>query len=127
MTKQTGFTIIELLVVISVISLISSVILTAVGSAREKAKDSKRLAEKNEVIKAMQFYFDDHGTFPPTPTTNYWACVAPSSESCYLGTLNGDDSLVTALTPYLPVLPTNNVPIGTWPHNRMTYKANAAA
>lgn len=62
--EKRGFTLIELLVVISIIGLLSSVILASLNSARMKARDAKRKADLHSLETAVQFYYDDNGTFP---------------------------------------------------------------
>lgn len=47
--KKEGFTLIEMLVVVAVIGLLSSVLLTALGPAKNKAKDSRIIQEMNQV------------------------------------------------------------------------------
>lgn len=52
---------IELLVVISIIGLLSSVVLVSLGSARAKARDAKRLSDIHQVVLALDLYHDSNG------------------------------------------------------------------
>ncbi len=47
--SKGGFTLIEMLVVVAIIGLLSSVILTALGPAKNKAKDARIMQEVNQV------------------------------------------------------------------------------
>jgi len=47
--NKKGFTLIEMLVVVAIIGVLSSVLLTAVGPARDKAKDARIIEEINQV------------------------------------------------------------------------------
>lgn len=47
-----GFTLVELLVVISIISLLSSIVLTSVNSARNKARYARAGEELSQFVKA---------------------------------------------------------------------------
>ncbi len=60
-----GFTLIELLVVIAIIGLLASVVLVSLNSTRKKARDTKRLADINQIQKALALYYDANGQYPP--------------------------------------------------------------
>lgn len=71
--NQKGFTLIELLVVIAIIGLLASVVLLALGSARQKSRDAKRLGDVRQLASAMELYFNDNNSYPTT-----YASLAPS-------------------------------------------------
>jgi prepilin-type N-terminal cleavage/methylation domain-containing protein len=62
--KKNGFTIIELLMVISIISLLSTVIFNFTNETRAKARDSVRLSDMKQIGTAMQMYYQDTGKIP---------------------------------------------------------------
>jgi prepilin-type N-terminal cleavage/methylation domain-containing protein len=70
-----GFTLIELLVVISIIGLISSVVLASVTQARFKAYTVQINTGVKQYIIAMESYYLDNGTFPPTSPLNQFYCL----------------------------------------------------
>ncbi len=62
--NQKGFTLIELLVVIAIIGLLASVVLLALGSARQKSRDAKRLGDVRQLSSALELYFNDNNGYP---------------------------------------------------------------
>ena len=62
--KIKGFTLIELLVVIAIIGLLSSVVLASLNAARDKANDSRRKQDLQQLAKALTMYHLDTGTLP---------------------------------------------------------------
>lgn len=62
--KLKGFTLIELLVVVAIIGILATVVLTSLNTAREKARDAKRLADIRTIQNAMELYYLDNGRYP---------------------------------------------------------------
>lgn len=57
--NEKGFTLIELLVVIAIIGLLSTLAVVALNSARQKSRDSKRVADIKQVQTALELFFAD--------------------------------------------------------------------
>jgi len=70
MKKATdrGFTLIELLVVIAIIGILSTLAVVALNSARQKSRDSKRVADIKQIQTALELYYSDKHGYPPAPT-----------------------------------------------------------
>lgn len=110
---------------ISIISLLASVVLTSLNNARGKARDAKRLIDKNQMILALNLYYNDNNSWPP-PIGSEGVCVGPAGETCWVDKI-GSAAFVSAMSPYLASFPNNNAPTGTAAYNRMVFVSNAAA
>ena len=68
--NKKGFTLIELLVVIAIIGLLSTLAVVALGSARQKARDAKRVSDLKQIQTALELYYTDKNAYPPAPNPN---------------------------------------------------------
>lgn len=75
--NKKGFTLIELLVVIAIIGLLSTLAVVALTSARQKARDSKRVADMKQLQTAMELVFSQNGKY----TIDGVTCGAPKAVS----------------------------------------------
>ena len=58
MKNNKGFTLIEMLVVIAIIGLLSSVVLVALGPSRNKAKDTRIISDVNQARVILETKYD---------------------------------------------------------------------
>ncbi len=104
-----GFTIIELLVVISIIGLLATIVLATLNPARAKARDAARELQVQQIHNAVQLYMAETGHSPTLqstcdgslPGTSLADCIATSYDNS-----NGRWSQFMAdLAPYMSSLP----------------------
>jgi len=117
---RRGFTLIELLVVIAIIGILSATVLVSLNSARAKAKDASRMAAVQQMAKALELYYHDHGKYPEHPNPYYYA-VSPHETDGDCGYSNAWCDLEEELSPYMSSLPRD---IGA---RRYTFKTNEGA
>ena len=63
--KRTGFTLVELLVVISIIAVLAGLLLPAVNAAREASRRAQCINNQRQVAFAVLMHNDTHGYIPP--------------------------------------------------------------
>ncbi|MDO8462870.1 MAG: prepilin-type N-terminal cleavage/methylation domain-containing protein [bacterium] len=118
--QSRGFTLIELLIVIAIIALLATLAIFAVGSARVRARDAKRIADVKQTMNALELYAVNNGGYPGAAATG-GVELGTGSGSCL-----DDAGFVAACatgTTYMANVPSHPVP----PAGSYTYSGATAA
>jgi len=62
--KKAGFTIIELMIVITIIGILSAISVVALNQIRKDSRDSKKITDLERIQTALEFYFMDNHNYP---------------------------------------------------------------
>lgn len=63
-SRRAGFTLIEMLVVVAVIGLLSSAVLVGLNDARERARDSRRVADLRQIQNGLEIFYSNNRFYP---------------------------------------------------------------
>ena len=78
-----GFSLIELLVVISIIAVITGLSLTNFLGARERARDTRRKSDLQQLKNALRLYYNDYNKYPASDSNTYIAgCGTDGTVKC---------------------------------------------
>jgi len=112
-SRQSGFTLIEILVVIGLIAVLAAIVLIAINPGRQFAlgRDSQRTSNLNAILNAIgQRMADNKGIFQGTFQigTAIYTCNALPSSTTTIVTSGGGSGDLSCLTPtYIPTLPSD--------------------
>ncbi len=95
-----GFTLVEIIVVMAVISVLMMVVFASFSESRKKARDTARIADMQQLAAALQVYAATYGKYP---SATEGACTWQNSFN------SGGCLRVLVTTGLLPVLPTDPI------------------
>lgn len=110
-TKTQGFTLVELMVVISLIAFLAAAVFTSINDSRAVARDTKRVADMEAIEQALFLFRQANGRHPNESIDGV------SNTGQMIGVGNAID---TALAPYLSEVPRDPI------HDAGTGEAPAA-
>ena len=138
-TKKSGskgFSLIELLVVISIIGLLTSVVLSNLTSARGRARDAKRALEMQTIFNAINLFYDQYDCLPKTSGTTCAGAAGYSEANAGGWDYSSQGGFLTFLRtsgviPNVPIDPLNNMtgdatPVGTYSYRYYCYSGSPA-
>lgn len=103
---RSGFTIVELLIVIVVIGILASITIVAFNGIQGRARDTQRVQDMNSIVKALEVYKIQNGSYPVaigTPNASGWEVSTNGTTAT-----NFLNALVTSgTTSSIPVDPRN--------------------
>lgn len=98
--RHKAFTLVELLIVVAIIAILSTIGVVAYSNAREKSKISKAKAEVGSIANAIKIYYSAEKSLPGVITSGCYAaeatCLAVLQTKGYIQSLSsGPDSSST--------------------------------
>ncbi len=82
---QKGFTLIEMLVVISIIGILATLVAANLNSARSRARDAERKSDMKNIQTALRIYYNDNGRYPANDGSYQMLACDPAAASCVWG------------------------------------------
>jgi prepilin-type N-terminal cleavage/methylation domain-containing protein len=92
--RLSGFTLIEILIVVAIIAILSSVVLVGLGPTQQAGRDARRLSDLRETQTGLELYYSKCGYYPggaapaacPAWAANStWAAMAASLTGSAIG------------------------------------------
>ena len=102
--NRKGFTLVELLIVITIIGILASIGLNTFTSAQMKSRDAKRKTQLKQLADAFEAYYNDKGGYPADDGSgSLLACGIDAEDTCTWGTSPMENT--TTGTVYMVKLP----------------------
>ncbi|OGY64756.1 MAG: hypothetical protein A3J53_02595 [Candidatus Harrisonbacteria bacterium RIFCSPHIGHO2_02_FULL_40_20] len=73
--NKKGFTLIEMLIVISIIGILASIVLVGLGAFRSRGRDTRRIADLREAQGALELYYTKFQQYPSSGL-NSWGTMS---------------------------------------------------
>lgn len=105
-TSRSGFTIVELLIVIVVIGILAAITIVAYNGIQSRARDNGRITKIKSIAKAIEMYKVDNGRYPPILDGSGRETSCGSAVESW-GHCDRNKTLSDMLAPYLVIDPTS--------------------
>lgn len=122
-SNKKGFTLIELLVVLLIIGLLATISVVALGTARAKGRDTRRLTDVKGIQNALELYFVDQNGYPEVASATVLGTPASTGR---LDATGFGASTGTGTPVYMVKVPANPTPNGADYEYTSTDAAGAA-
>ena len=106
--NKSGFTLVEMIMVVAVLAILVTISVVAYNGSQARSRDAKRKVDITNIVKALELYYADNGTYPITSGTvsvigTYWYSSGDASWTTFSNTLTTAKAIDV-----LPVDPINN-------------------
>lgn len=80
-----GFTLIELMVVVVIITILTGIVMSNLTDSKKKARDAKRIADLAQIQLAEELFFDRCNSYTPNIDSNSLTYACPTNPNVVFG------------------------------------------
>ena len=104
-STKSGFTLVELLVVMAIISILATLIVGGFRTAQMRGRDAQRKSDLKQISNALELFYADYGKYPATSGTQIAACAYNPQTGAGAACVWGTSQLTDGKTTYFRVIP----------------------
>lgn len=119
--RKKGFTLIELLIVFVIMSLLTGLGIGAFMTSRLRARDAKRKGDLENIVRALELYYNDYGAYPTANTGGNGFVTADGTVVTWGGTFTNAGQLYMAEVPEDPGPYTYQYSLASTPQSGVGY------
>lgn len=103
--KNWGFTLVELLIVISILGVLATIALVSFRGAQGRSRDAQRKSDLKQISTALNLYYSDYGKYPDSSNGQIQACPYNSGNGIGSTCTWGTGEFTDVRTVYFKALP----------------------
>ncbi len=106
--RLSGFTLLEVMVTVTIVAILTTVVVTSFGTAREQARDAQRKTDLRTVEAALALYKNKYGRYPAAcngPTTGSTPEFSGQVGTAHVCPLDSVQYIVGLAPEFMPKLP----------------------
>ncbi len=104
-SKAKGFTLVELLIVIAILSILVSIALVSFRSSQARGRDAQRKSNLKQVANALELFYSDYGKYPDDTLGAVQGCPYDPSAGTGSACTWGSGELTDNKTSYFKIMP----------------------
>jgi general secretion pathway protein G len=102
---SVGFTLVELLVVITILGVLATIGLVSFASAQARGRDAQRKSDLKQIASSLELYYSDYGKYPNSDNGKIQGCPSTSNTDCEWGVAGSKSDFTDLRTTYFASLP----------------------
>lgn len=105
MKAARAFTLVELLVVISIIGVLASIALVSFRNSQARSRDTQRKSNLKEMKSALELYYSDYGKYPSSSNGQIAACPYNPTTGIGVSCAWGSGEFTDGVRVYFKIMP----------------------